>query len=116
MSKMRLEQITKTAHPCVYPGMKREFVDAFLDRGTNWLRIDHIPWHENPLVIWELETIKKRGITCTKRRAHEWRYKGKIFHRDVFNHVWQKSEGKMIWIGKYNPHTDTIDHTAKEPK
>ncbi len=113
---MRLEQATKTAHPCIYPGIRRAFVDSMLDRGAHWLRIDHIPWHQNPLVIWELESLKKNGVSYAKKQAHEWRYRGKIYHRDVFNNVWQKTDGKMNWVGIYDPVNDTINLTASEPK
>lgn len=111
----RLEQTTKIAHNIIYPSMRRSFVDSMLDRGAHWIRIDHIPWDENPLVHWELEAIKKGKNKASRHRAHEWRYKGKIYHRDVLNNVWQKSEGKMMWIGIYNPHTDIFD-VAIEPK
>jgi hypothetical protein len=113
---MRIEQASKTAHPCINPGLYRSFTDSFLDRGAQWMRIDHIPWNQNPLVNYEQEQIKSGKISYGKRRAHEWRYKGKIYHRDVFNHVWQKENGKMQWIGMYDPHTDAIDFTAIEPK
>ena len=113
---MRLQQQTPTAHKLIYPSMRRTFVDSMLDKGAQWMRIDHIPWDENPLVIWELEAIKKGGLRYSKPRPHEWRYKGRIYHRDVLNNVWQKSEGKMVWIGKYDPHTDTFDISASEPK
>ena len=116
VSKMRLEQVHKTAHPCVYPRSARSFVDSFLDRGAQWMRADYIPWEQNPLVLYEQEMIKNGRAKYGKRRAHEWRYKGKIYHRDVFNHVWQKADGKMKWIGTYDPHTDTFDFTALEPK
>lgn len=116
MSKMRPEQMSKTAHPCIYPGIRRSFVDAFLDRGVDWIKIDHIPWHQNPLVIWEGEAAKNGKIKYGKRKAHEWRYKGHIYHRDIFNHIWQKKEGKMIWIGNYIPELDIIDHTTSEPR
>lgn len=113
---MRLVQEHPTAHNVIYPSMRRTFVDAMLDRGAHWMRIDHIPWDENPLVLWELEAIRKGGFRCSKPRPHEWRWKGRIYHRDVLNNVWQKSEGKMVWIGKYNPHTDTFNSDATEPK
>lgn len=38
------------------------------------------------------------------------------FNRDVLNNVWQKTEGKMLWIGIYTPHTNLIDIKAIEPK
>jgi hypothetical protein len=114
--KMRPEQTLNTAHPCIYPGVRRPFVDSFLDRGAHWMRIDHIPWHQNPLVLYEQEMIKSGKISYGKRRAHEWRYKGKIYHRDVFNHVWQKEDGKMKWIGTYDPQNDVFDFSASEPK
>jgi len=114
--KMRLEQVVKTAHPCIYPKSRRSFVDSMLERGKDWLHIDHIPWDENPLVLYELEAIKNGVIRYGKRRAHEWRWHGKIYHRDVFNHVWQKEDGRMNWIGIYDPAYDIIDFTALEPK
>lgn len=116
VSKMRPEQTSKIAHPCIFPVARRSFVDSFLDRGASWMRIDHIPWEQNPLVLYEQEMINNGKIKYGKRRAHEWRYRGKIYHRDVFNHVWQKEDGKMKWIGLYDPHTDTFDFTALEPK
>lgn len=103
------------AHPCVNPSTRRAFVDSFLDRGVNWMRIDHIPWDENPLVLWELESIRKGAIKKSKSKAHEWRYKGRIYHRDVLNNVWQKVDGKMMWIGVYKPSTDTFE-ALDEPK
>jgi|688.fasta_scaffold140089_4 hypothetical protein len=113
---MRIEQTSKTAHPSVYPGLRRPFVDSFLDRGACWMRVDHIPWHQNPLVLYEQEMLKSGNISYGKRRAYEWRHKGKIYHRDVFNHIWQKEGGKMKWIGLYDPHKDTFDFTTLEPK
>lgn len=113
---MRLQQQHHTAHKMIYPTLRRTFVDSLLDKGAHWMRIDHIPWDENPLVHWELEAIKKNKHSYSKPRPHEWRYKGKIYHRDVLNNVWQKSEGKMVWIGKYDPHTDTFNFEALEPK
>ncbi len=113
---MRLQQQHPTAHKMIYPSLRRPFVDSMLDKGAYWMRFDHIPWDENPLVLWELEVIKKGGLRRSKPRPHEWRYKGHIYHRDVLNNVWQKAEGKMIWIGIYDPHTDTIDVSATEPK
>jgi hypothetical protein len=113
---MRPEQLKHMAHNIIHPSMRRSFVDSLLDRGVQWMRIDHIPWDENPLVIWELDAIKRGKKKCSKSRAHEWRYNGKIYHRDVLNNVWQKSEGKMVWIGIYIPHTNLIDLTANEPK
>jgi hypothetical protein len=105
-----------TAHPMIYPSMRRPIIDAFLDRGAKWMRIDHIPWNENPLVLWELEAIKSGKIKYGKRKAHEWRHKGKIYHRDVFNHVWQKEGGTMKWIGIYCPLSDSFNLKAKEVK
>ena len=113
---MRPEQHIPTAHRIIYPSFRRSFVESMLDRGAQWMRIDHIPWDENPLVLWELETFKKGNIKRSKPRPHEWRHKGKIYHRDVLNNVWQKRDGKMTWIGTYDPHTDTFDFTATEPK
>jgi hypothetical protein len=113
---MRIEQATISPQPFVYPRLRRPFVDSFLDRGAEWIRIDHIPWNQNPLVLYEQEMVKAGKVTYGKRLAHEWRYKGKIYHRDVFNHVWQKVEGKMQWIGLYDPISDTFDFTASEPK
>lgn len=113
---MRPEQIKLMAHNIIHPSMRRSFVDSLLDRGVQWMRIDHIPWEENPLVLWELDAIKKGKKKCSKSIAHEWRYKSKIYHRDVLNNVWQKTEGKMIWIGVYIPTTDIIDIKAIEPK
>jgi hypothetical protein len=113
---MRLHQESPIAHRIIYPSMRRTFVDSMLDRGAYWMRIDHIPWDENPLVHWELEAIKKGSFRRSKPRPHEWRYKGKIYHRDVLNNVWQKTEGKMTWIGIYDPYTDSFDFTATEPK
>lgn len=83
---------------------------------NKWIYIEHIPWDENPLVVLELKKLaSSRKINCRPLKC-EWRYKGKIYHRDVFNNVWQKVEGKMKWIGSYNPATDTFDYTALEPK
>lgn len=113
---MRLQQQHPTAHKMIYPSLRRSFIDSMLDKGAHWLRIDYIPWDENPLVLWELEAIKNGGLRRSKPRPHEWRHKGGIYHRDVLNNVWQKSEGKMRWIGKYDPHTDTIHLSATEPK
>jgi hypothetical protein len=96
---MRPEQQRNMAHNIIHPSMRR-----------------HIPWDENPLVIWELEAINKGKKKSSKSRAHEWRHNGKIYHRDVLNNVWQKSEGKMVWIGIYIPHTNLIDFKAIEPK
>lgn len=107
-SKMRLDYSR--------PLIRRKYADAFLERGIEWMKIDHIPWNENPIVLYELEQIKRGKIKYGKRMAHEWRYNGKIYHRDVFNHVWQKNEGKMAWIGIYDPLSDSFDHTAFEPK
>lgn len=112
----RLEQHSKIAHTIIYPSMRRSLVDSLLDKGAHWMRIDHIPWDENPLVLWELEAIKKGTIRRSKPRPHEWRYKGKIYYRDVLNNVWQKTEGKMTWIGIYDPYSDTFNFTATEPK
>ena len=113
---MRLEQLKLMAHNIIHPSMRRRYVDSMIDRGSEWMRIDHIPWDENPLVIWELEAISKGKLSHSKSRAHEWRYKGKIYHRDVLNNVWQKTEGKMLWIGIYNPSTCIINTKAIEPK
>jgi hypothetical protein len=113
---MRPEQSIKTAHPCIYPSMRRSFVDSFLDKGIEWLRIDYIPWHLNPCVIWEQEAIQYGKIKYGKRRAYEWRWRGHIYHRDVYNHIWQKVGSKMNWVGIYDPESDTIDNTAIEPK
>lgn len=113
---MRPEQIKHMAHNIIHPSMRRQFVDSLLDRGVQWMRIDHIPWDENPLVIWELEAINKGKKKNSKSRAHEWRHDGKIYHRDVLNNIWQKSEGKMVWIGIYIPSTGIINTKAIEPK
>lgn len=113
---MRPEQLKLMAHNIIHPSIKRRYVDSLLDRGAHWMRIDHIPWDENPLVIWELEAISKGKLSRSKSKAHEWRYKGKIYHRDVLNNIWQKTEGKMIWIGVYIPNTNIIDIKAIEPK
>lgn len=113
---MRPHQTIMTAHPMIYPSHRRSMVDSFLDRGADWIRAGHIPWHQNPLVLWELEAVKKGRIKYGKRKAHEWRWKGVIYHRDIFNHVWRKENGKMNWVGIYDPITDTIDYTYTEPK
>jgi hypothetical protein len=113
---MRLEQHTPTAHRIIYPSLRRTFVDSMLDKGSYWMRIDHIPWDENPLVLWEREAIEKGKFRRSKPTPHEWRHKGRIYHRDVLNNIWQKTEGKMTWIGTYDPHTDTINYEATEPK
>jgi hypothetical protein len=56
---MLLPQHTPTAHNIIYPIIQqRTFVDSFLDRCIKWIQNDHIPWDENPLVIWELDAIK----------------------------------------------------------
>lgn len=91
-------------------------IDSLLDRGADWMRIDHIPWDENPLVIFEKEIISRGNIKRHRPRSHEWRHKGKIYHRDVFNNVWQKKDGKMVWIGIYDPHSDSFNTSANEPK
>lgn len=113
---MRLSQHTPTAHNIIYPSIQRTFVDSFLDRGIKWIQIDHIPWDENPLVIWELDAIQTSKKKCSKSKTHEWLYNGKIYHRDVLNNIWQKIEGHITWIGIYNPQTNIIDFTATEPK
>jgi hypothetical protein len=104
------------AHPMIYPSMRRTMVDSLLDRGAIWMKNDHIPWEENPLVLFEKEIISCATIKRYKVRPHEWRHKGKIYHRDVLNNVWQKREGKMIWIGIYEPDNDSFNTTAAEPK
>jgi len=113
---MRPDQFIKTAHPIIYPSFRRNMVDSFIDRGIDWILIDYIPWNQNQLVLWELEAIKNGSIKYGKRRAHEWRHNKKIYYRDVFNHIWQKENGKMNWIGIYDHINNIIDVTANEPK
>ena len=48
---MRPEQLKLMAHNIIHPSIKRRYVDSLLDRGAHWMRIDHIPWDENPLQI-----------------------------------------------------------------
>ena len=113
---MRLEQSYKMAHPIIYPSMRRGMVDSLLVRGLEWMCIDHIPWDQNPLVIFEKEILNNGNIRRNRPRAHEWRHKGKIYHRDVLNNVWQKKDGKMLWIGIYDPHNDSFNTSVTEPK
>ena len=113
---MRPEQTMSTAHPIVYPSFRRSMVDSFIDRGVDWIRAGYIPWHQNPLVLYELEASRKGKIKYGKRKAHEWRWNGAIYHRDIFNHIWQKEHGKMNWVGIYDPLTNTIDNNTTEPK
>lgn len=110
------KRLIMTAHPMIYPSMRRPMIDAFLDRGAHWMRIDHIPWNENPQVLWDLDAIKNGKIKYGKRRVYEWRNKGKIYHRDAFNNVWQKEDGKIKWIGIYCPVSDSFNIKASEPK
>ncbi len=115
-SKMLLERVSKITSPRAYNIIRYPIIDSFSDKRVEWMRFDHIPWHQNPHVIWESEAIKSGKIKYGKRKAYEWRYKGGIYHRDVFNNIWQKKEGKMIWIGIYLPDLDIIDYTISEPK
>ena len=111
----RIDYNTK-ARSMIHPNIRRTMVDSFLDRGIDWILIGYIPWEQNPLVLYELEALEKGKIIYGKRKAHEWRWKGKIYHRDVFNHVWKKEDGKMKWIGIYDPNTDSLDFTYSEPQ
>jgi hypothetical protein len=113
---MLLERVSKTTSPRNYNVFHSSFIDSFPNKGLEWLRFDHIPWHQNPHVIREIITIKSGKVKYGKRKAYEWRHKGQIYHRDVFNNIWQKREGKMIWVGIYLPDLDIFDHTISEPK
>jgi hypothetical protein len=110
---MRFESLR---HSNFYPSIRHSFIDSFLNKGAHWMTIDYIPWDENPLVLFEKEAIISSKVKKKTFIKHEWRYKGKIYHRDVFNNVWKKEEGIMKWIGIYNPEIDIIDFTAFEPK
>ncbi len=114
MTVFHRQSVNPTIYPSIiYPSMRRIIVDY--DLGTHWIQIDYIPWNENPLVVFEKEIISRTTIKSFKPRSHEWRYKGKIYHRDVLNNVWQKKSGKMTWIGTYNPITDEFNTSAIEP-
>jgi hypothetical protein len=97
-----------------HPSLRYKYESV--EKNREWTKAEHIPWEENPLVRLEIKAYTNGRLIYRSNLKYEWRYKGKIFHRDINNNIWQKVGGVMKYIGIYNPANDTFDFTASEPR